>query len=116
MKLAQVRRYAMSLPEVTEEPHHKFSSFRVREKIFVTVPPDEEHIHVFVDDDAREQALALDPEFIEKLLWGGKVVGLRVFLPKADSSVVNDLISKAWRRKAPKNLAAQARTDLPRIS
>jgi YjbR len=46
MNVAQVRRYALSLPDTTEEPHFEYSSFRVRGKIFVTVPPDEEHIHV----------------------------------------------------------------------
>jgi hypothetical protein len=71
---------ALSLEAVTEEPHHHFSSFRVRGKIFVTIPPGEEFLHVFVDDQAREVALALYSEFIEKLLWGGKVVGVRVSL------------------------------------
>ena len=41
MKLQAVRKHAMSLEAVTEEPHHTYSSFRVRGKIFVTVPPDE---------------------------------------------------------------------------
>ena len=77
MKLDAVRRYALSLDAVTEEPHHHFSSFRVRGKIFVTMPPGEQFIHVFLAEDDREPALAMYPTFIEKLLWGGKVVGLR---------------------------------------
>src|SRR6478672_5062537 len=48
MKIAAVREFALGLPEATEEPHFDFASFRVRGKIFVTVPPDETHIHVFV--------------------------------------------------------------------
>ena len=68
MKIAQVRRYALSLPDATEEPHFEYSSFRIRGKIFVTVPPDEEHIHIFVGEDEREQALALHPAFLEKLV------------------------------------------------
>lgn len=105
MKLTEVRRFALSLPEVTEEPHHHFSSFRVRGKIFVTVPPENEHIHVFVDDTSREQALALYPEFIEKLLWGGKVRGIRVQLGAASPTAVKNLIRSAWASKAPKSLA-----------
>jgi len=106
MKVAQVRRFALSLPEVSEEPHFEYSSFRVRGKIFVTVPPDETHIHVFVGDDAREMALLRHPDFLEKLLWGRKVCGLRVHLAAALPSVVNHLIRDAWTRKAPKRLAA----------
>ena len=54
MKLADVRRFALGLPDVTEEPHHEYSSFRMRGKIFVTVPPHGEHIHVFIDEASRE--------------------------------------------------------------
>ena len=83
MKLSQVRAHAISLPEVSEEPHHHLSSFRVRGNIFVTFPPEEDHIHVFVNDIERERALAMYPQFMEKLLWGGKVVGIRVALEAA---------------------------------
>ena len=72
MTLAQARRYALSLPEASEAPHFNYASFRVRGKIFVTVPPEQTHIHVFVDEAQREQALVLEPEWIEKLLWGWK--------------------------------------------
>ena len=96
----------MSLPEVTEEPHFKYSSFRVRGKIFVTVPPDEEHIHIFVPDELREQALATSHDFLEKLRWGGKVVGLRATLARASPAVVNRLVNLAWASKAPKRLRA----------
>ena len=56
MNIDSVRAIALSLPHATEEPHHQFSSFRVHGKIFVTVPPDEEHIHVFVSEEDREIA------------------------------------------------------------
>jgi hypothetical protein len=104
MKLSQVDKFARSLPEVTEEPHFKYSSFRVRGKIFVTVPPDAKHIHVFVGDQHREPALAMHPEFLAKLTWGGKVVGLRVTLEPADAAVVQQLVRHAWEAKAPKSL------------
>ena len=102
MNIAQVRRHAMSLAEVTEEPHHHFSSFRVAGKIFVTVLPEETYIHIFVSEEQRELALSLEPECMEKLLWGGKVVGLRVDLAKAPAAVVKRLMSQAWAHKAPK--------------
>ena len=106
MKLSEVRRYAMTLPEVTEEPHHQSISFRVRGKIFVTVPPKENHIHVFVNETTREQAIVLYPTFVEKLFWGGKVWGIRVDLGAATSSAVKGFIRSAWATKAPKSLSA----------
>lgn len=104
MKLSAVRSYALSLPEVTEEPHHHFGSFRVRSKIFVTVPPEHEHIHVFVSEPQRELALAMYSEFTEKLLWGGKVAGVRVALGAAQPAAVKSLVRQAWEYKAPASL------------
>lgn len=104
MKLATVRKWSLSLPEVTEEPHHNFGSFRVKGKIFVTMPPGDEHIHVFLPEHGREQALELYPAFVEKLLWGGKVVGVRVSLHNADPAVVKAMVQEAWMHKAPKSL------------
>ena len=108
MKLDQVRRFAMSLPAVTEEPHFKYSSFRVQGKIFATMPPEGDHLHVFVSEEQREFALAVESDFLEKLLWGGRVVGLRITLAHAKPRVVNQLLTQAWTNKAPKNLIATA--------
>ena len=94
MKMATVRKHAMSLADVTEQPHFKFSSFRVKGRIFVTVPPGDEIIHVFVGEEDRERALAMYPEWAEKLLWGGKVVGLRVTLEDAVPAAVKSLKSR----------------------
>lgn len=108
MDLEAVRSLALALPEVTEAPHFNFGSFRVHGKIFITVPPEATHLHVFVSETDREQALALHPDIVEKLLWGGKVVGLRLALAKAPAYVVTELVTQAWRNKAPPRLRAQA--------
>jgi YjbR len=103
VKIDSVRTHAMSLEAVTEAPHHDYSSFRVRGKIFVTVAPDDEVIHVFVGEEDREPALALYPNFTEKLLWGGKVVGLRIALAAANPSAVKALIFKAYETRVRKD-------------
>ena len=72
---------------------------------------DEAHIHVFVGEDQREEALALHPAYVEKLTWGRKVVGLRVTLADAVPHAVLRLVSQAWRNKAPKTLVRQ--TEIP---
>lgn len=111
MNFAAVRKYALSLPEVTEEPHHQSDSFRVKGKIFATVPPEQEYLHVFVSEQSREAALTLYGEFIEKLWWGGRFVGLRVALKSADPSVVRHLVQVAWENKAPPGLRATTRNS-----
>jgi hypothetical protein len=107
VQFAAVRKFALSLPEVTEEPHHHFGSLRVRGKIFVTAPPDQEHIHVFVTGQQRELALAMYPGFTAKLLWGGKVVGVRVALAAAQAAAVRNLVRLAWEQKAPRSLRSR---------
>jgi hypothetical protein len=108
MKLDLIRTHALSLVEVTEEPHHNYSSFRVRGKIFVTIPPDEDFIHVFVGEDDREPALAMYPDFIEKLSWGTKVLGLRIRLASAKPAVVKSLVSKAYDARVLKDAGPRA--------
>ena len=92
----------MSLNDVTEEPHHEYSSFRVRGKIFVTVPPQEDAIHVFLTEGDRERALATYPDWTEKLVWGGKVRGLRIILCQAAPAAVKGLVSKAYEVQSGK--------------
>ena len=101
MVVDDVRAYALSLPGVTEEPHHTYGSFRVKGKIFATLPPGGAFVHIFVDDERRALALAMNPDAYEDLRWGKRIVGLRVLLSKADSADVQDLLESAWRLKAP---------------
>jgi hypothetical protein len=100
MKMATVRKYALSLEAATQAPHFAYSSFRIRGRMFVTVPPGDAAIHVFVPEEARERALAMYPAWAEKLLWGGKVVGLRVTLAAAPAPAVKALIAQAYAARA----------------
>lgn len=109
MKIEAVRKYALGLEAVTEEPHHQSSSFRVRGKIFVTIPPPADFIHVFIGEEERETALALYPAFLEKLHWGGKVVGLRVALASANPHAVKSLVSQAYETRLLKDAGAKKR-------
>lgn len=110
MTPAAVRALALALPEATEAPHFQYASFRVRGKIFATMPPAGDALHVFVAEPARERALALHGAFVDKLSWGGKVVGVRVALAKADAKVVRALLALAWEARAPKALPGEAGT------
>jgi hypothetical protein len=107
MKLTQVRKLALALPEATEAPHFASTSFCIGGKIFATAPPGDQYLHVFVSEEERELALAMERDYVEKLFWGGKVRGLRIVLPKANPKVVALLLTRAWTDKAPKKLALQ---------
>jgi hypothetical protein len=106
MTISQVRVCALALPEAIEAPHFHFTSFRIRGKIFATAPPEGDYLHIFVPPEERAAALAREPDFLEELSWGAKVVGLRVILASAKPPVIAELLAKAWSCRAPKKLLA----------
>jgi hypothetical protein len=101
--LAQARKLALALPEVTEEPHHDLSSFRVKGKIFATVP-DDTHLRVMVDETEVRAAVADNPEACQECHWGKRLACVEVNLPRAGPDLVEELLTDAWIRKAPKKL------------
>lgn len=107
MKLEAARRFALSLPLANEKPHFEMSSFRVKGKIFATVPPDGKHLHIFVDEDTIDAVVAEHPKCCEELWWGMKLAGVRVTLRHTGASLVKSLLEAAWRRKAPKSAVLQ---------
>jgi len=106
LTLAEVRRIALSLPEVTEEGHFGIPSFRIGKKIFATVP-DQESLRIMLGPEEIAAATSTDPEAFEELWWGKQLAGIVVHLAKADGRQVKDLLGEAWRRKAPRTLAAK---------
>jgi len=103
----RARAFALSLPGASEAPHHDMSSFRVNGKIFATVPPGEEYLHVFVDETETEASVAEDPVAFAPLLWGNQPRGLRINLAAVDATRLAELIEESWGRKAPARLLAE---------
>ena len=102
------RTFALSLPGAAEEPHFDLASFRVRGKIFATVPPGGDLLHVFVDEAEVAACVAENPAAFEPLRWGQRIRGLRVRLAALPAARVAELLDDAWRRKAPRRLLAEA--------
>jgi hypothetical protein len=102
MQLADVRRMAMALLGTTESPHHRYTSFRVRGRIYATAPLEGGTLHVFVDEEDRDRMVRLQPAGYEKLGWGRKGAGLRVNLESARPGDLAALLRAAWQRKLPK--------------
>jgi hypothetical protein len=94
---------ALALPEAVEQAHWGNPSFRIRGRIFATVP-DEGHLNVMLDPFDVEPVVRDDPGSCEELLWGRRVAGVRVALKKAAPTMVEALLQASWRRKAPKRL------------
>ena len=102
VRATTVRRLALSLPDTVEAPHHDMTSFRVAGKIFATMPLDERRVHVFVDEAEVRAYCAEFPGPVEELWWGKKLSGCRVELAGATAPLLRELLTEAWRRRAPK--------------
>jgi hypothetical protein len=98
-----VRALALARPETSEEDHFGRPSFRVRGRIFATVP-DPEHVNVMIDPFDVDGVVKQDPAACEPLMWGKQLRGVRVKLRVASPELVRDLLAAAWRRRAPRAL------------
>lgn len=104
--LAAARALALSLPDSTEQDHHGMPSFRVRGRIFATVP-DDDHIPIMVDEAETRAAVAEDPTVCEEFYWGRRLACVVVNLAGATPELVRELLAEAWLGKAPRTLARE---------
>jgi hypothetical protein len=94
----EVRRAALGLTNAVEQPHHGFPSFRVKDGIFATMP-DDEHLHVMLDEGGIRDAVAEWPGWCAEKWWGKKLSAVRVSLRDADTAVVAELLEDSWRQR-----------------
>ena len=104
MDIENARKIALGFSETVEQDHFGKPSFRVRGRIFATVP-DGTHLNVMIDPFDVDAVVRADPESCVELMWGKEVRGVRVSLPKAAPAMVEELLRTAWQRKAPKRLS-----------
>ena len=108
MNQSDIRAIALSLPEAEEHPHFDRPSFRVRKKIFATLPP--------AMDDGRHLVVLKLPELVKESLQQNNAdatVSLgnwdkggwtQLDIGRMDEDKMADLVSLAWRQVAPKKL------------
>ena len=101
MTVEQIRKLALALPEAIEQEHWGNPSFRVRGRIFATVP-DGGNLNVMIDPFEVDAVVRENSESCEELWWGKKLRGVHVSLRGAAPEMVEALLEAAWRRKAPK--------------
>ena len=106
----RVRQLALRLPEAAELPHFDRPSFRVRGKIFATMPPGPETMVVRLPADRRALLIEVEPAVFSLTPWtaGGWT---RVDLGRIDDERLAELLEASWRGVVPKRLAATLGTD-----
>lgn len=102
----EVRRLLMSLPEVEERETWGHPTFRVRDKIFATLAPDGSDGSVRTSKQEQAMLLASDPETFKVADYVGRHGWVTVDLSRVDPELLRGLIVDAWRRTAPKRVAA----------
>lgn len=105
----EVRRLLRGLPEVTEEPHHELASFRVRGRIFATVP-DDQHLRLMLEGSQIRALVREEPSSFHEFYWGKRLACVVVELANVRRSQLNFLLIEAWLHKAPPRLARELRT------
>jgi hypothetical protein len=108
ISLADIRGYAMALPDVVEQPHFRLPGFRVADRLLAHLEKGDAHAIVCVGQAEAEAAAADQPEVYEQVWRNGRIfVGLRVDLAGVPQERMQELIEHAWRNRAPKRLVAE---------
>jgi len=103
MTMKEARELALGLAETTEQDHHGMPSWRVRGKIFATVP-DDDHVRVMVDQEDIRAVVAQYPKACEEVWWGSRLACVAVDLRSAPHRLIKELLLDDWRRKAPRQI------------
>lgn len=106
--LETFRRFALSLPEATEEPHFDLTSFRVKKKIFATLNPAEKRatLRLSLENQDVFSAISQGAVFAVPNKWG-KYGWTNIDLQQADWDMCQDALQCAWCEVAPPKLLAQ---------
>jgi hypothetical protein len=103
----EARAAALALPEASEQDHHGRPSFRVQGKIFATLW-DERHVNVMLEEDGIRTAVQAHAATCEEVWWRKRLSAVRVDLDAADRALLQELLTDAWERRAPKRLLGEA--------
>ena len=107
MTIAEFRRIALSMPQATEGAHMGHPDFRVRGKIFATLPPreDDDWAMVKLNPEQQRQFVQANPGVFEPVNGGwGRRGATQVRLDAVDKETLRSAIFTAWCNTAPKRL------------
>jgi hypothetical protein len=103
----EFRSWALALPEAVEQETWGEATFRIRGKIFCMLGPDGSSAGVKATLEDQAELIATDPATYAKAHYTGRYGWVSVQLAGADPTDLKPLVVDAWRRTAPKRLAAQ---------
>jgi hypothetical protein len=105
MTAEQFRRLALRLPQVVEAAHMGHPDFRVANKIFATLAPDDSWGVVKLTPGQQAEFASTDPNVFEPCAgaWGRRGY-TKICLKRASKELVCDALLSAWRNTAPKRL------------
>jgi hypothetical protein len=104
---ADVRRIALGLPEVEEKVTWETDiTFRIRDKIFAIGGEGADRVSIKASLEEQAELLEMDPVTFAKSAYVGRFGWVTVDLDRVDPDLLTSLLRSAWRRTAPKRLAA----------
>lgn len=104
MNKEAVRRLALALPQVEEKSHFEKPDFRVRNRIFASLPDDGQAV-IKLTRDQQEMLAASEPGIFQPVNGGwGRQGWTRVILAAADELTLRSALVTAWRNVAPVTL------------
>src|SRR5215213_5952346 len=105
--LDDARELALALPATTERPSYGTPGFRVRDKLFARLREDDVLVLWVADLGEKEMLIGSDPEkFFTVPHYDGRAAVL-VRLSALDRTELGELLTDAWRLRAPKRLLAE---------
>ncbi len=108
MTLEAFRKLALSLPEAVESSHMNHPDFRVRNKIFATIRPEEGLGMVKLTPAQQSQFAKSEPTVFESVPGGwGKGGATYIRLKAAKKPSVLRALTAAWRNTAPRALISE---------
>ncbi|MBD1391788.1 MmcQ/YjbR family DNA-binding protein [Mucilaginibacter glaciei] len=107
-----LRQIALSLPEVTEEPHFHKTSFRVAKKIFATIVPNEGHATVKLSPAEQDVFCTFDANVVYPVpnKWGQQG-WTHVNLVTIEEKMLVAVLKSAYKEVAPKKLGDLIKFD-----
>lgn len=102
----ELRGLALSLPGVEERETWGEATFRVRERIFVMLAPDERSAGLRTSKQEQEALVGSQPETFAVSAYTGRFGWVTVRLDMVEAEEIRELVIDCWRRTAPKRVVA----------